>query len=382
MTTVGVLTTSRADYGIYKPVLMAINESDALELTMFVSGSHLQESHGKTVSEIETDGWPIAARFPCLTTDEPVAIAQSMATCLAEMAKALDKERPDILLTLGDRFEMFAGAAATVPLNIPLAHLHGGETSEGAIDEVFRHGLTKMSHLHFCATEKAGQRIRAMGEESWRITVSGAPGLDAIRERSTITEAAFEERFGFSIQPGTILVGWHPVTRETDAGLGATKNLLQALADSGRPLLITGANADTGGDAINREIQLFCEDDPQRNAVTHLGSQAYFHALERVDALVGNSSSGIIEAASFERPVLNIGQRQSGRGTGENVVHCGTDSEALKAGLEQVLCPTFRASLTGMRNPYGDGHAAKRIVKVLEQLPPVRKLLQKRFIDV
>ena len=380
MRTVGVVTVARSDYGIYRPVLRRMATEEQLELTLFVSGMHLSPRFGMTVDAIEADGFAIAARVDMLDeSDSPTAIGRSMARGIAGFADAFARSRPDLLVVLGDRFEMYCAALAALPFAIPLAHIHGGELSEGAIDDALRHSMTKLSHLHFVATDDARRRVIQMGEEPWRVTVSGAPSLDNLQSYKRFTESDLERCYGVSVGKSTLLVTFHPTTLEYQDAARQTNELLAALKSNGSPVLFTMPNADTGGSAIREGIERFLRTEQLAQAVENLGTDAYFSVLSVCAAMVGNSSSGLIEAPAFGLPVVNIGNRQRGRLKGRNVIDVDTGREEVLRGLTQALDPAFRASLRGMPNPYGDGHAAERIVSRLRSEPLKQQLVMKSF---
>ncbi len=382
MRRIGLVTTSRADYGILRPVIRALADSPALAPELYVSGSHLSARHGHTVDEITSDGFPIRARVPCLgETDSPRAVAEAMGRATTGMAAALADSPPDLLLVLGDRYEMLACAMAAGPLRLPLAHLHGGEITEGAMDDQFRHALSKLAHLHFPAAGTFARRLRQMGEEDWRITVCGAPGLDALRAVTPATPDELRRRFGIALDPPPLLVALHPETLSDVPCEAQAAALIDALAASGLSCVITGGNADPGGDAIGRALGAFADGRPDVRRVDHLGTAAYVALMRRASAMVGNSSSGIIEAAAFGLPVVNIGDRQKGRPRAANVIDVPFDAPAIAAAIRRAVDPAFRAPLGSLDNPYGDGGAASRVAARLAEVPLGGRLLRKTFID-
>lgn len=380
---IGVVTTSRADYGIYRPVLTAIAADPELELVLLVTGMHLAPEFGHTVRAIEADGFPIAERVEMLlASDSPEAVSKSMGLGTIGFSQVYARSRPDILLVLGDRFEMLAAAVAAMPFAIPIAHIHGGETTQGLIDEAIRHSITKMSHLHFAATDVYARRIVQMGEQPWRVTCTGAPSLDNLHTLSLLDRDELAQRIGAPIADGTLLVTFHPVTLEYDQTAKHVDELLAALAASGRPLIFTYPNADTAGRQIIERIREFVTAHHHAVAVANLGTQGYFSLLAQVTAMVGNSSSGIAEAASFQLPVVNIGNRQGGRLHGHNVLDCPCERHAIQTAIERATSAEFIASLAGMKNPYGDGTAAAQIVARLKSIELNAELLLKRFWDL
>lgn len=378
-----MVTVGRSDYGLYRPILRAIEAHADLRLHLIVSGAHLEPHLGETVREIENDGFPIAERIRILLpNDDPKSIAASMGRGVAEFAESYARCRPDILLLLGDRFEMHAAGLAALPFQIPVAHLHGGELTAGAIDDALRHSLTKLSHLHFVSTEEYARRVRQLGEEPWRITVSGAPGLDNLTQIPLLDSAAFAERFHFPLTPAPILVTYHPVTLEYESVESQIEALLEALAQFNEPLLFSLPNADTGSHKIREAIEHFIQKREHSCLLNNMGTQGYFSAMAAACCMVGNSSSGIIESPSFRLPVVNIGRRQEGRLRAANVIDTGTGRDEIQKAISKALTPEFRASLKDLKNPNGDGHATPRIVERLASVPIDSALLIKKFQDL
>jgi UDP-hydrolysing UDP-N-acetyl-D-glucosamine 2-epimerase len=378
---IGVVTVARSDYGIYRPLLRELAARD-VDLRLFVGGMHLRARFGSTIDEIERDGWPIAARADFLVDDDSgPAIAAELGRGVVAFAEAFARERPDLLVVLGDRFEMLAAGLAALPLTIPVAHLHGGEKTEGAIDESMRHALTKLSHLHFPATEGYARRIEQLGEEPWRIVVSGAPALDAIREFVPLTDEQLADH-GVHLRGPTLLVTFHPVTLEPGETERQTDALLAAIELSGLDAVMTYPNADAGHLLILERLARFADKSDRFTLVPSLGAEAYYTVMSRASALVGNSSSGIIEAASFRVPVVDIGSRQRGRIRGENVITAEPETTSIREALRRALSAGFRAGLARLENPYGDGRAAPRIADVLTTVPLDDRLLVKRFHDL
>lgn len=383
MRTIGVVTVARSDYGIYLPVLRAIEAEPDLRLHLLVGGMHLSPEFGLSVQAIEADGFPIAERVEMLlSSDTPEGIAKSIGMGVLGFAQALGRSRPDLLLVLGDRFEMLAAVSAALPFDLPIAHIHGGETTEGAIDESIRHALTKMSHLHFVATEPYRDRVIQMGEEPWRVHVSGAPGLDNLRALDLLSPGELEAVIGMALAVPPLLVTYHPVTREHGDAQTQIAELLAALQTTTRPIIFTYPNADAEGRIIIEAIDRFVQTHPRAKAVVNLGTRAYLSLMRQAAAMVGNSSSGIIEAASFALPVVNIGSRQRGRLRAGNVLDCGYERQQIAAAIEKAVSAPFRESLADLTNPYGDGQAAERIVSVLRSVELDRRLTTKRFHDL
>jgi UDP-hydrolysing UDP-N-acetyl-D-glucosamine 2-epimerase len=383
MRSICVVTGARSDWGIYLPILQRIREEPTLDLQVVATGMHLAPAFGDTVHEIEEDGFVVADRVHMLlASDGPEAIAASMGIGTIGFAPVLARLRPDILLVLGDRFDMLPAAIAALPLGIPLAHIHGGESTEGLIDESIRHSLTKLSHLHFPSTDLYARRIVQMGEEPWRVLVSGAPSLDKLRGLKPLARSEVEQRIGLSLAKPTVVVTYHPVTLEHERVEERVDALLDALATTAAQIVFTYPNADTNAQTVLSRVRAFADARPGATVVTSLGSLAYFSLLGFVDAMIGNSSSGIIEAASFELPVVDVGMRQRGRLRARNVIGTGDSTAEIAEGIARALDPTFRVSLAGLANPYGDGHAAERIVTRLRDVELGPRLLVKRFHDL
>jgi UDP-N-acetylglucosamine 2-epimerase (non-hydrolysing)/GDP/UDP-N,N'-diacetylbacillosamine 2-epimerase (hydrolysing) len=367
---------------VYLPLLRAITADPTLSLRLLVTGMHLSPEFGSTVEAIEADGFHVAERVETLlSSDTPESIGKSMGLGTIGFAQVFAKDRPDILVVLGDRFEMHAAALAALPFNIPLAHIHGGEVTEGAFDNALRHSLTHLSHLHFVATEEYGLRVIRMGEEPWRVTVSGAPSLDSLRTMTLLERDQLEARIGLSFEPPPILVTFHPVTVEYEDTDWHVRELLGALETFDRPIVFTMSNADTHGRSITEQMKGFVGRHPNARLVASLGTHAYFSLMAQAAVMVGNSSSGIIEAMSFELPVVNIGTRQDGRIRAKNVVDVGYRRDELVPALRQALQPEARSRLRGHANPYGDGRAAGRILATLKDVPLDARLLRKRSVD-
>jgi UDP-hydrolysing UDP-N-acetyl-D-glucosamine 2-epimerase len=383
MRTIGVVTSSRADYGIYYPVLRAIESESDLRLWLYVTGMHLSPEFGMTVRTIEDDGFEIVERVEMLlSSDSPEGVAKSMGLCTIGFAQAFARSRPDILLVLGDRFEMHSAVIAALPFKIPVAHIHGGAVTEGVFDDCLRHSITKMAHLHFAATEEYGRRICQLGEEPWRVTVSGAPSLDNIRTMRLFSREEIREAFGVMAEDGLLLVTYHPVTLEYENTEEQVSELLSALEASGRPVLFTMANADTYGRLINQMIRQYVMEHSTAQMVNNFGPQGYYSVLSLATAVVGNSSSGIIEAASFKKPAINIGSRQKGRITPANVMTVDCKKAEISRAIATAVSEEFNARLNGLVNPYGDGHAAERIVGKLKSIVIDDNLIKQHFYDL
>ena len=363
-------------------MLRRIRDDPELELVVVAAGTHLAEEFGATASEIEQDGFSIDHRVDTVDeADDPAGVARSMARGTAGFAGVYAQAGLDLLLVLGDRFEMHSAVVAAVPFRLPVAHIQGGESTEGAIDEQFRHSITKLAHLHFASTELYGRRIVQMGEEPWRVVVSGAPAIDNLLERPPLPREELAERLG-SLDGRTLLVTYHPVTLEFDQTEEQVEELLAALDTADAEVVVTYPNVDMSGRFLVERFERWAQGREGARFVANLGSQAYLSLMRYAAAMIGNSSSGIIEAASFELPVVNIGTRQQGRLRPPNVIDVGYDRGEIEAALRRALSEEFRASLNGLQNPYGDGRAAERIVAKLKEVELGQTLIVKRFHDL
>jgi UDP-hydrolysing UDP-N-acetyl-D-glucosamine 2-epimerase len=379
---VAVVTTSRADYGIYRPLLKRLAADDRFDLTVIAAASHLVHEHGYSIAAIEEDGFPIGDRVELLlASDTAEATALAMGLAIQGYARALARLAPDIVVVLGDRFEMHAAAVAASPFPIGIAHIHGGELSFGAIDDSWRHSITKLAHIHFVTTADYARRVAQLGEEDWRIHNVGALGLDNLEVTEPLSRQALEARLGLSLDPAPVVVTYHPTTRNP-AGDEAAAPLLAALEKVDRPIVITAPNADPGNRALRKAYADFAARRPRTALIDNLGVPGYFALMDCAAAMAGNSSSGLIEAPSFGLPVVNVGERQDGRVRGANVIDCANDKAAIAAALGKALDPAFRRSIAGVPNPYRGQHAAApQIVDRLASAPRGRDLLNKRFVD-
>lgn len=381
--TIGVVTTSRADYSGYRPLLKALQADPDICLRLYVSGMHLSPEFGLTVRAIENDGFEIAERIEVLlSSDTPEAIAKSMGLGLIGFGQAFSKFRPDILVVFGDRFEMLAAALAAVPFKIPLAHLGGGELTQGAIDDALRHSMTKMAHLHFVSTEDYAYRVIQLGEDPARVFVTGEPALDDILIAQQMSAEELRRRFGIDVERPFLLVTFHPVTLEFEQVEWQIDALLAALAEADLAVVFTAPNADTGHHVIRERLEQFAAANRFVWLVENFGAQAYFSMMSLAAAMVGNSSSGIVEAASFQLPVVNIGTRQDGRVRARNVIDVGYSQAQISEGIHKALDRQFRDSLSGLVNPYGIGDASSIILKRLKSTVLGDALLKKKFHDM
>jgi UDP-N-acetylglucosamine 2-epimerase (non-hydrolysing)/GDP/UDP-N,N'-diacetylbacillosamine 2-epimerase (hydrolysing) len=366
---IGVITTSRADYShLYWP-LREFAAHPQVDLAVFALGAHLSPEFGSTIREIERDGFPIQARIECLlSSDTDSGMAKTIGVAILGLADALTAWRPDILLLIADRYEMLAPASVALALRIPVAHIEGGEVSQGAIDDQVRNALTKLAHIHFTSTPVARQRVIAMGEEPWRVHHAGAPSLDHIGRSALLDRAALEAKLGLRLAHPKILAAWHPVTILQDTNAEA-EALFTALAKTPGQLVFVYPNSDAGSYALIERTRELASTRGNTHVYVNLDAVTYWSLLGQVDCIVGNSSSGIMEAASFALPVVNVGIRQQGRERASNILDTPADDSSIRAAIGQALTPEFRASLKGMANPYGNGTAAKTIAHVLTTVP-------------
>lgn len=384
MRSVAVVSVGRSDYSIYRPLLQRIAAHPELELRVLVSGMHLEARYGSTVNLIEKDGFPITARIPVLQNeDTPEAVATAIGLGVAGFGHYFAKARPDLLIVLGDRFEMFAAALAAVPFNLPILHLHGGELTEGAMDDRFRHSITKMSHLHGVATQVYRQRVIQLGEEPWRVTCCGALSLDNILSIQRLSRAELESSFHLNLSTPPLLVTLHPTTSEYEHTAPQTDAVLAALCKLDLPVIFTMPNADMAGSIIRKRIIQFCQNSHKAVWVENFGPEGYFSVLGEVSAMVGNSSSGLLEAPSFALPVVNIGNRQKGRLRAGNVIDVPLfDAEDIAAAIRQAISPEFKAQTVGDEHFFGDGRASEKLLDLIVNTPLDERLLGKTFHDI
>jgi len=375
---IAVVTTSRADYShLYWP-LRDLSTRDDVDLRIIALGSHLSPEFGRTIQEIENDGFKIDGRIECLlSSDTDVGMAKTIGLAALSLSDLLGEMRPDLLLLIADRYEILAPASVALALRIPVAHIEGGEISEGAIDDAVRNALTMMSHVHFTSTFSARDRVIAMGEEEWRVHRAGAPSLDHLRRQTLFTRQQLEARLGLQLSQPAFLVAYHPVTIARDT-LEEMDALFAALETFPEQLLFCYPNADAGSRALIERTRSFLASCQQGRVFINLDALTYWSLLAQVDLLLGNSSSGIMESASFALPTVNIGLRQQGRDRARNIVDTDADLRSIHDGVRIARSAEFRRSLLGLANPYGDGFASEKIVRVLTTVPLSRELLMKR----
>jgi UDP-hydrolysing UDP-N-acetyl-D-glucosamine 2-epimerase len=380
---IGVVTSARADFGLLRRLMAAIQAEPGLELVVYATGMHHSPRHGMTIAEVRDAGFShcLIEVESWVDGDGPDQIATSMGRGLAGFAAAFAARRPHILVVLGDRYDMMPAALAALPFTIPVAHISGGEVTEGAIDESIRHAVTKLSHLHFPSTEDYGRRIRQLGEEAWRVTMSGQPGLDELADFTPDPRDAVLARFGLDPSRPVSLVTYHPETVRAEDSPKHVAQLLSAAQRVDSQILFTAPNSDPGSEAIRTAIEAYVATHPGCVFRESLGRTNYSHMLHHAQCMVGNSSSGLIEAASIPIPVVNIGDRQGGRLAPRNVILAKLGADSIATAWKRALDPAFRRSLSGMVNPYGDGKAIARIVERLKSVALDQRLITKHFQD-
>ena len=378
-----VVSTSRADYGLLFWLLKEIEKSRFLELSLVLSGSHLEERLGLTYKEIERD-FKHFYKVPLgLENDDETALCLAFSAGVAGFSKVLEQIKPDIMVLLGDRYEMLSAGIAGMLRAVPLAHIHGGESTQGAIDEEIRHALTKMSHIHFCATSLYKRRIIQLGENPARVYNVGGLGVENIKRLELLSKKDFENSIGFKLGKKNILVTFHPQTIEKKSASKEFSQILNAL-DSLKDthFIFTGANADNGGKIINEMAQSYCLKNQEKAIfVMSLGQLRYLSAIKHADIVLGNSSSGISEAPSLKKATINIGNRQKGRIKAPSIIDVKCDKSKILKAIKKAYSKDFQAKLKSVKNPYGSGFASKKIIKVLENIK-LNGILQKKFYDL
>lgn len=383
MRRIGVATFARSEYSTCLPLLRAIRADAECQLHLLVSGTHLSSAFGETVKEIEADGFTINDRIEMrVSSDTPEGVAESNGWGTIGFAHSFARCRPDLLLLVGDRLELLAAASAALPFGIPIAHLSGGDATEGALDNQVRHAMSKLSHLHFVAMPAHAHRLKQMGEEAWRVFVTGDPALDLVHQVQLLPRDELGQRLGLGLASPLLIVSFHPTTLGSVSVHDELESVLAALTGVHGTLIFTYPNADTGSRTIIARLQEFTSAHPHTALFFNLGQLKYYSLMAQADLMVGNSSSGIWEAPTFRLPVVNVGERQRGRVRAGNVIDVPPDPAAIHQAIQQGLQPTFRASLHDLQNPYGDGQAAPRILGTLKHIELDTRLLQKRFADL
>ena len=375
------VTGTRAEYGLMKTTLNKIKESSFLELFIVVTGAHLTDKYGNTAKEIEADGFKIAANIPApIITNENIRIPSEMGSLMKELGIIMEKIKPDFLLVLGDRYEMLATTSVAVGMNVPIAHISGGEITEGAIDDQIRHAITKMAHIHFPGASEYADNIKKMGEESWRIYDVGDPGIENIKQVNILKKEELEESLNIKITEKTLLVTYHPVTLEIDKLEEQIANLIMALKAHMGTKIITYPNFDEGNRIIISKLKKYAKEDCSVCLVKSLGIDKYLSVMKYCGAVVGNSSSAIVEAPFMKVPAVNIGNRQKGRLMAGSIICCDYTKEAICASIKKALSPEFREIVHEVKSLYGEGNTSDEIVKVLETIELGEHLLKKKLV--
>lgn len=380
MSKIAVFTGTRAEYGLLYWLLKELESSPELSLQLYVGGTHLAENYGLTINHIIDDGFAVTECLDFLDcSDSDISTGISLASAVSLASSAFQIHKPDLLVILGDRYEALGIAQAAMMQKIPIAHIHGGEITEGAIDDVIRHAISKMSHLHFTSTEQYRKRVIQMGEQPSKVFNVGAPGIDNIKKLELMDLQALSSSLNFSLDNGFLLVTYHPVTLTSDNGLAAQENLLMALQSfPDLKVIITFPNADTNSQQLIESLKVF---EAQSNGnvllMQSMGQLRYLSAMKHARVVVGNSSSGIIEAPTFHVPTVNIGNRQKGRIGADSIIHCDETTQSIVDAIKQAI----DLEVSCYANPYGDGNASKKIVKHIRE-QNIGELIQKEFYDI
>lgn len=365
-----VITGTRAEFGLLRPLIELIANDNELQLQLIATGMHLSPEFGYTLNEITEAGFMVDKKVECLlSSDSSIGVSKTIALAISGFADALAELTPDLVVVLGDRTEILGAVIATAMVNIPIAHLHGGETTEGAYDEAIRHSITKFSHLHFTSTEAYRKRVIQLGEHPDTVFNVGAIGLDAIKKLPLLDKASFEQTIGFKLKERNILITYHPVTLEKEAPIKTFENILTALDElTDTALIFTHANSDKNGRIINKMITEYVSNHKDKAVeFKSLGQLRYLSALQYVDFVIGNSSSGILEVPAFYIPTINIGDRQKGRICNESVINSNNSSEDIKKSITFALDKTFREKIQQQELLYGNGTAAEKILQIIKE---------------
>ena len=378
-----VITGTRADYGLLRWVMQGIKDDSGLTLQVIATGMHLSPEFGLTFREIEKEGFQIDCKVEMLTSsDTAVGIAKSMGLGMISFADALNELKPDLILVLGDRFEIFAAVSAALVARIPVAHLHGGETTEGAFDEAIRHSITKMAHLHFVAAQEYRQRVIQLGEQPDKVYLVGGLGIDNIKRLKLLNRAELEKSIDFKLGHKNLLITFHPVTLENSTATEQMDELLEVLAGlEDTHLIFTMPNADNDGRALMKMVQQFVALHPNARAYTSLGQLRYLSCIAQVDGVIGNSSSGLAEVPTFKKGTINIGDRQRGRLQAASVINCEPTRKSIQDAMKILYTEDFQATLKQVQNPYGDGGASEQVVQIIKYCA-LDGITKKAFYDL
>lgn len=380
MRNIAVVTGTRAEYGLLKNIMKEIDDDKELELKIIVTGMHLSDKYGMTINEILSDGFHIDEKCPILLDGNDIGKnARELSIAINEFTGAFNRLQPDILLILGDRYEIFAAAATAMLMNIPIAHISGGEITEGAIDEQIRHSITKMAHIHFPGSEIYGENIKNMGEESWRIFNVGDPGIENIKLTNLMTEEELEASLGVRVDNDTLLVTYHPVTLEVDKVDEQINNLIEALRKFRDKIIVTYPNSDNGGGKIISALEKFALENENVYTFNSLGSLRYLSVMNYCGVIVGNSSSALVEAPFLKKPVVNIGNRQKGRLMADNIIQSTNKTHDIYQAIIKAKSKEFKAFIQETKSLYGEGNTSKEIVKILREVRVDEKLLKKKL---
>jgi GDP/UDP-N,N'-diacetylbacillosamine 2-epimerase (hydrolysing) len=380
---IGVVTGSRAEYFLLRWIMEGIRDSENLELQVIVTGMHLSSEFGLTYSDINKDGFRIDRKVEMLlSSDTPSSVSKSMGLAMIGFADAFEQLQPDLIIVLGDRFEILAASATALIACIPILHIHGGETTEGAFDEAIRHSITKMAHFHFVAAKEYRRRVIQLGEHPERVFQVGGLGIDCINKLKLLDLEKLESSLDFKLGPKNLLVTFHPVTLEKDTSEKHMNELLASLEIlKDTHLIFTMPNSDTDGRIIFKMIEEFVVRHTNAKAFTSLGQLRYLSCIKHVDGVIGNSSSGLSEVPSFKKGSINIGDRQRGRLKAESIIDCEPEKTSIINAIQELYSPLFQTKLTTVKNPYGSGGASDSIVKFLEEISLDFKL-KKKFYDL
>ncbi|WP_026882560.1 UDP-N-acetylglucosamine 2-epimerase [Clostridium akagii] len=381
MRKIAVVTGTRAEYGLLKNTLNRIKENINLELQLIVTGAHLSEDFGYTINEILEDGFKVDEKLPVLMgSNNKGCMAKEMALLMIQLSQVFEKHKPDILLILGDRYEIFAAASTAMSMNIPIAHISGGEITEGAIDEQIRHAITKMAHIHFPGANIYAQNIEKMGEEPWRIFSVGDPAIENIKVTNFLNKDELKKQLNVVVDENTLLITYHPVTLEIEKLPDQIENLIKAMNSTNKTMIITYPNADNGGEYIIKKLQGFAKINPNVSIFKNLGVLRYLSVMKICGAVIGNSSSSLVEAPYLKVPAVNIGNRQKGRLMAGNVICCGNEAEDIVKAINKSLSIEFKEKVKNTKSLYGEGKTSEEIVNVLENIELGERLLKKKLV--
>jgi GDP/UDP-N,N'-diacetylbacillosamine 2-epimerase (hydrolysing) len=377
-----VVTGTRAEYGLLRWVMEGIRRSKLLELQLIVTGMHLSPEFGMTVTAIENDNFKVDQRVEMLlSSDSAVGVSKSLGLGVIGFADALTALQPDMMLVLGDRYEILAASIAAMVARVPIAHVHGGEATEGLIDEAIRHSITKMAHLHFVAAKEYERRVIQLGEQPNRVFLVGGLGVDGIQRMNMLKKEELENLIDFEFAPRNLLITYHPVTLECKTSTLQMDELLAALAEcENTGLIFTMPNADVDGRCLISQIQKFCANHPRARVYPSLGQMLYLSCVAHVDGVIGNSSSGLTEVPSLKKGTINIGDRQLGRLRAASVIDCPPEKGAIRAAIQTLYSSEFQSRIASVESPYGNGGASEKIVKLLEDTA-FDDLIKKPFYD-